>query len=199
MKKFHVYFLAFVSLSCFAQEKLSFNYYKFSFQQPKDWMMIDKDGIAQNLDRFKTSDEFRQQAEKNLKNDATRVSFYKYDPKKVSGIIPTIHVILKDTKVKTFENFKKSVVIAEKKAGGILTNYKMLSTQDIEIAEHKSIKIKSVYDFVNPKGEGVVLSSTTIYIYKGNQYASLTLIDEPVREENSKVLEAMVKTIIFKT
>ncbi|MGV3461529.1 MAG: hypothetical protein ACO1N9_13860 [Flavobacterium sp.] len=198
MKKIYTLLLLLISLTVSAQERITLDIFGFSIQPPEGWYEADKKEMLENLDKFELTDEFREQALKDLSKDNRRLTYYKYDPLKTRGIIPTITLLFKPVKIKTAEAFRQTIEAIEKRYPEMLKNYKTVSVVSTTVGGQRAIRVISTYNLNDPTGDEVLLSAIAIYIYRGTYFIKSTLVEQINKEDNSEVYDEMLKTIILK-
>jgi hypothetical protein len=195
MKKFLILFLFVLGSNAFAQERYAINAFGFSVVPPEGWFVTELGGARENLDKFDLSDEQRNAILKDYAAISGFAAFYKYDPKKYAGIIPTVNVVIKPIKNLSYEGFKKLLDSAEGQYGKFLENYKTVSIKPLTLPGGKAWEMQSTYEFKNPAGEKVFLKSTATFFYCGTYYVNLNYIEEVGKEDNATVYNAMLQTV----
>jgi hypothetical protein len=96
----------------------------FSMNSPEGWYEMKNEEILKNLEEYDLTDEQLQELLKT--NSKQLVTYTKYNPKKVAGIIPTIKVRTMVTQSKTIESFKKETELSTKDAMKVLDNFRFI-------------------------------------------------------------------------
>ncbi|KOS06793.1 hypothetical protein AM493_12740 [Flavobacterium akiainvivens] len=197
MKKVFILLFFAVITAAFGQERYTINAFGFSVQPPADWFVTELGGARENLDKFDLSEEQRASILKDYATVSGFAAFYKYDPKKYAGIIPTVNVVVKPLKNATYEGFKKLLESAEAQYSKVLENYKTGSIKPLTFPGGKAWEMQSTYDFKNPAGEKVFLKSRATFFYCDTYYINLNYIEEVGKEDNTAVYDAMLKTVVI--
>jgi len=195
MKKlFFLTVLFLMATSVFAQERLELKQLGFKMDAPMDWFKIGEQGVEHNLNRLDLTDEQEAAMFKSLNAASKLVSYYKYDPVS-KGIIPTINIAVRATRVKSFANFKMHIERASSQMKTLFENFITTAPQNVDIDGGKAWITKATYDFKDPAGAIVKLSSEAVYIYKGKYYISINFIEEKGKEDNTLLFNNVIKSI----
>jgi len=196
MKKlFFLTVLFLMATSVFAQERLELKQLGFKMDAPMDWFKIGEKGVEHNLNRLDLTDEQEAAMFKSLNAASKLVSYYKYDPVSIKGIIPTINIAVRATRVKSFANFKMHIERTSSQMKTLFENFITTAPQNVDIDGGKAWITKATYDFKDPAGAIVKLSSEAVYIYKGKYYISINFIEEKGKEDNTLLFNNVIKSI----
>jgi len=184
-----------MATSVFAQERLELKQLGFKMDAPMDWFKIGEKGVEHNLNRLDLTDEQEAAMFKSLNAASKLVSYYKYDPVSIKGIIPTINIAVRATRVKSFANFKMHIERTSSQMKTLFENFITTAPQNVDIDGGKAWITKATYDFKDPAGAIVKLSSEAVYIYKGKYYISINFIEEKGKEDNTLLFNNVIKSI----
>lgn len=193
--KIFVFILLFFTISITAQEHLEFKPFGFSVDAPKDWYKAQGGQLIENMNRFDLTDIQRNAMLEDLDKSNQVIAYYKYDPFKTRGIIPTINIAIKETKVKSFEKFKLFIDKNGEPLKGVLKNFVSTPAQIKRIDNTNVWLTIATYDYKDPTRKEVKLLNKMIYIYKGGFYITVSFIEEVGKEDNSAVFDEMLKTV----
>ncbi len=178
-----------------AQNRLELKHLGFSIQEPEGWIKGGRQELLKNLERFPVKDTLHSVMSKNINSNKQRISYYKYDPLKTNGIIPTVNIVVSSTKRKSFEDFRRTIEKSQEQAKGLLKNFTATKPSVRVINGNKVWEVKAEYDFSDTTGKGVRLKNHELYIYRGSSYISISFIDEVGKEDNSALYNKLAETI----
>jgi hypothetical protein len=197
MKKITTIIVFLFTVGMFAQERLDLKPFGFSVEIPKGWIKTENNEVYKNIDRFELTDLQLSEMLKELNAAKQFIALYKYDPHAYRGIIPTVNISIKSTQRKTFDSFKLYVDKSSEKIKEVLKNVVMGSPTVVEVNGTKAWHTACTYDFKDPTGTEVKLSSEMLYFYRGSYYITVNFIEEIGKEDNSAVFDAVLKTIVL--
>lgn len=178
-----------------AQERLVLKHFSFSMEKPEKWVVAGDTELLENLERLPLSDTLHNFAERNLKSEGLRISYYKYDPQTSRGTIPTINIVAKKVKKRSFESLKVSIEKSDAKLHGMLKNHTATVPQIRVINGFKAWQTISEFDFTDSTGKEVRLKNIDLYLYSNGNLISVTFIDEIGKEDNSAFYNRIAETI----
>lgn len=162
-------------------------------QPPKGWYEMKNEETLKNLEQFDLTDE---QLEELLKTNTKQlVTYTKYDPKKVAGIIPTIKVRTMETQNKTIESFVKAVAFSTEDAMKMLDNFRFTEKPvAVKVSGKDAVKFAVQFKMKNSGKEYEIISHSYYILLKG-YFISLNFIEETGKEENTKLFEEIFQSI----
>lgn len=190
-------FLLFPLVTVKSQERFEVKNLGFSILTPQNWLkMEDKEG----LENIKKYDFTKKQLDELILSDRegiSLVSFSKYDPKKYAGIIPTIKIRLLKTNSKSIQSLLKSVEMSNEETKKVLEDFKFSRKPSIiRISNNDAVSFSVSFKLKNA-GNEYIINSESYYILKSGYYISINFIEQPDKEDNSKLFETLAESIIL--
>ena len=193
MKKIFIICTFFCFFQVASQEKFEIKKIGFSMNSPHGWYVIKDEETLKNLEQYDLSDE---QLDLLLKTNTKQlVTYSKYDPKKVVGIIPTIKVRTMETRSNSIESFVKEIQSSTEDALKIFEDFRF--TQQpiaINVSGKNAIKFDVQFTMKNNGKEYEIVSHSYYILLKG-YFISLNFIEQVGKEENSKLFDEIFQSI----
>ena len=193
MKKILIICTFFCFFQVISQEKFQIKRMGFSMNSPHGWFVMKDEQTLKNLEQYDLSDE---QLDLLLKTNTKQlVTYSKYDPKKVVGIIPTIKVRTMETRSNSIESFVKEIQSSTEDALKIFEDFRF--TQQpiaINVSEKNAIKFDVQFTMKNNGKEYEIVSHSYYILLKG-YFISLNFIEQVGKEENSKLFDEIFQSI----
>lgn len=195
MKKYLIALAIFINFSCFSQKKFEIKKIGFSMNSPKEWYEMKDEETLKNLEEY---DLTKEQVTELLKTNTKHlVTYTKYNPKKVAGIIPTIKVRTMETQSKTIENFIKGVALSTEDAMKALDNFRYTEKPvAVKVSGKNAVKFAVQFTMKN-NGIEYEIVSNSYYILLDGFYVSLNFIEQVGKEDNSKLFDEIFQSIQF--
>lgn len=198
MSKYLSFVIVFVlSSPLFAQKSLELKQFGFSMNEPENWFKNQNDEVWKNINRFDLTEQEREAMFKSLNSASNFIAYYKYDPLQTRGIIPTVNVTVRNTKVTTQDKFGLYLVKVNEHMKGVVQNLVASTPEIIKIGNLTAWLIQSSYDWKDPTGKEVRLNNKTVYLYRDTYYISLALVEEIGKENNNAVFDEILSSIEF--
>lgn len=195
MKKLHFFFFVLLSVSqAISQERLDLKKIGFSMDLPNGWFTLKNDEVISNLEKFDLTDE---QLKNLLKNESAAVTLLystKYNPKKYSGIIPTIKIRTIENKIKEIKTFLEAIKSSNDDIKKSLDNFKVTEVSAVKISTADAVKL-TVEFTMKVAGKDLPIISHSYYILRNGYYISLNFIEEIGKEDNSKLFEDLINSV----
>lgn len=176
-----------------SQEKFEIKKIGFSMKSPNGWYVMKDEETLKNLENF---DLTKEQLNTLLKTNTKQlVTYTKYDPKKASGIIPTIKVRTMLTKDKTIEGFMKSIQVSTEEAMETLDNFRY--TQNpivINVSGKDAVNFVVKFTMKN-NGKEYEIVSHSCYILLDGYFISLNFIEQIGKEDNSNLFDEIFQSV----
>lgn len=186
-------FLSFCKAIC--QERFELTKMGFSMNSPEGWYEMKNEEILKNLEEYDLTDEQLQELLKT--NSKQLVTYTKYNPKKVAGIIPTIKVRTMVTQSKTIESFKKETELSTKDAMKVFDNFRFIEKPiAVKVSGKDALKFAVQFTMKNNGNEYEIVSNS-YYILLNGYYVSLNFIEQVGKEDNSKLFDEIFQSIHF--
>jgi len=193
MKKIFIICTFFCFFQVISQEKFQIKRMGFSMNSPHGWFVMKDEQTLKNLEQYDLSDE---QLDLLLKTNTKQlVTYSKYDPKKVVGIIPTIKVRTMETRSNSIESFVKEIQSSTEDALKIFEDFRF--TQQpivINISGKNAVKFDVQFTMKNNGNEYEIVSHSYYILLKG-YFISLNFIEQVGKEENSKLFDEIFHSI----
>lgn len=193
MKKVLIIFTLLSFYQLISQEKFEIKKIGFSMNSPNGWHVMKDEETLKNLEQYDLTDE---QLDDLLKTNTKQlVTYTKYDPKKVAGIIPTIKVRTLETSSKSIESFVKEVQSSTENALKIFEDFRFLQQPIVvNISGKKAIKFDVQFTMKN-NGKEYKIVSHSFYILLKGYFISLNFIEQVGKEENSELFDDIFHSI----
>ena len=193
MKKIFIICTFFCFFQVISQEKFEIKKIGFSMNSPHGWYVFKDEEALKNLEQYDLTDE---QLNHLLKTNTKQlITYSKYDPKRVVGIIPTIKVRTMETKSNSIESFIKEVQSSTEDALKIFEDFRF--TQQpiaISVSGKKAVKFDVQFIMKNNGKEYEIVSHSYYILLKG-YFISLNFIEQVGKEENSKLFDEILQSI----
>ncbi|WP_026725181.1 hypothetical protein [Flavobacterium sasangense] len=193
MKKIFIICTFFCFFQVISQEKFEIKKIGFSMNSPQGWHVIKDEEALKNLEQYDLTDE---QLDLLLKTNTKQlITYSKYDPKRVVGIIPTIKVRTMETKSNSIESFIKEVQSSTEDALKIFEDFRFTQQPiPINVSGKKAVKFDVQFTMKNNGKEYKIVSHSYYILLKG-YFISLNFIEEVGKEENSKLFDEIFQSI----
>ena len=193
MKKIFIICTFFCFFQVISQEKFEIKKIGFSMNSPQGWHVIKDEEALKNLEQYDLTDE---QLDLLLKTNTKQlITYSKYDPKRVVGIIPTIKVRTMETKSNSIESFIKEVQSSTEDALKIFEDFRFTQQPiPINFSGKKAVKFDVQFTMKNNGKEYKIVSHSYYILLKG-YFISLNFIEEVGKEENSKLFDEIFQSI----
>jgi hypothetical protein len=193
MKKIFIICTFFCFFQVISQEKFEIKKIGFSMNSPHGWHVIKDEEALKNLEQYDLTDE---QLDLLLKTNTKQlITYSKYDPKRVVGIIPTIKVRTMQTKSNSIESFIKEVQSSTEVALKIFEDFRFTQQPiPINVSGKKAVKFDVQFTMKNNEKEYEIVSHSYYILLKG-YFISLNFIEQVGKEENSKLFDEIFQSI----
>jgi|GEM_PF-1397763 len=193
MKKIFIICTFFCFFQVISQEKFEIKKIGFSMNSPHGWHVIKDEEALKNLEQYDLTDE---QLDLLLKTNTKQlITYSKYDPKRVVGIIPTIKVRTMQTKSNSIESFIKEVQSSTEVALKIFEDFRFTQQPiPINVSGKKAVKFDVQFTMKNNGKEYEIVSHSYYILLKG-YFISLNFIEQVGKEENSKLFDEIFQSI----
>ncbi|TRX36675.1 hypothetical protein [Flavobacterium restrictum] len=179
----------------FCQDRFEVKKMGFSIAVPKNWIPMENEAVLKNIREYDFTEKQLKELLKSNNSSVNLVSFSKYDPKKVSGIIPTIKIRTYDNETNTITDFLNQVNKSTTNLKKALTDFNFIDYPVItEISNQKVIKFTAQFTLKN-EDVAYKIRSSSYYIPKKGYFISLNFIEEIGKEDNTLLFEELVKSI----
>lgn len=184
-------YLCFYQAIC--QEKFEIKKIGFSMNSPKGWNVMKDEETLKNLEQYDLKDE---QLDALLKtNTKPLVTYAKYDPNKVAGIIPTIKVRTIEVRSDSIDSFIKEIYVLTEEAFEIFEDFRYTQRPIvIDVSEKKAVKF-DVQFTMKKNGKEYEIVSHSYYILLKGYFISINFIEQVGKEDNSKLFEKIFQSV----
>ena len=179
------------------QDKIENVQYGFSMQAPPDWIESNNEELLKNLGKLELSDEELTKFLKDHKGSVLLGSFYKYDPATHAGLIPTIQVNVRANPSENFDAFTNLIELSANSMEKYFKAFDFLEEpKAIEISGKQSIYFVCKFNLPTQSGELMKVKSRTYAIPYGKYFFQLNFTDAQSGEDNSKLFDQLIKTVV---
>jgi hypothetical protein len=189
--------LAFILISATLHKDVFKNIqYGFSMQKPDKWIEADNKEILKNLEKIVLTDEELDKFISDHQGSVLLTSYYKYDPKSVSGLIPTIQVNVRQNPTTNYQQFKNVMTQSAYDMKNFLKDFEFeTEPQTMEISGIKSIYFIGNFSLETQTRESIKVRSRTYAIPYKNYFFQVNLTDGQKKEKCDELFESIIKTI----
>ena len=184
-----------IASNLFSQERFEFNRIGFGIDVPTNWIAMKDEEVYKNLNLYDFTEE---QLAKLLKADnasLTLCTYVKYDPKTVSGIIPTVKIRTKNCTITDKNEFLKFVKMMNDPAKMPLDDFRFSEQPTLTtIANHEAVRFAVQFTLKNAEKEYHIVSNS-YYILRDGYFISLNFLEEIGKEDNTALFENLVKSV----
>lgn len=194
---FFLFIVIGLSLQVSAQRIFRDEAYGFSMQEPKDWVLMDKQAVIANINKTISTDEkVLHEAIKNSSGALLMASFAKYEANKHAGLIPTIKINVLANPTQNFEQFNQVVAYNSNSFKNYFPDFVLIKKPEIiEVNGNKGIVFIGTYSLKTTAG-GVMKVRTRTYAFpNGKYFFQLNFTDEQGNDADSKLFDDLVQTI----
>ncbi len=198
MKKALLFLFIIVKSSSFVygQKVFKSKEYGFEIQEPKSWIEANNKELLKNLEKFEVSDENLIKLISDNKGSLLLSSFYKYNPKTHSGIIPTIQINVRQKNGNDFDQFKNMIVQSAKGLKKYFEDFEYISEPtEIKISGIRCVYFVGKFTMKSQNGNELKVRSRTYAIPYKNYFFQVNFTDGQIGEDCNKEFEELVKTI----
>lgn len=188
-------FLLFPLVSIYSQERFEVKNIGFSIQEPKDWEIVEEQDILENIKKFDFNN--KQLNDLISSGGLNLVTFTKYNPKKYSGIIPTIKIRVLKTNAKNSEDLLKSIELSNAEAKKVLDDFAFSKKPTVIKISNNDAVAFSVNFKLKKNEKEYKINSDSFYILRKGYYISINFIEQLGKEDNSKLFEILTESIIL--
>lgn len=195
MKKIVVALMLLQAFVGFSQEKFEIKKIGFSMDFPKDWFSFSDKEMMDNLDKYDFDEKQMDNFIKSHQESVNFATFTKFDPKKVSGIIPTIKILMRSNPTKNSTEFLEYVNRMNEGAKAQLDQF-AVAQKPVLVKIAGNDAVKTGYTFtLNIKKEYIKIRCGTFYIPRGSYFLTLNFIEAIDKEDNSAIFESLFDSI----
>ncbi|WP_152909126.1 hypothetical protein [Chryseobacterium sp. Hurlbut01] len=180
----------------YAQKQFENKQYEFKIQEPNNWIEASNKELIKNLEKFDVTEENLTKLISDNKGSILLTSFYKYNPKTHTGIIPTIQVNVRTKGNIDFTQFKNSMTESTKSFKTYFEDFEFIkNVTEIEISGIKSICFIGKFTMKTQDGQELKVRSRTYAIPYKNYFFQVNFTDGPLDEDCTAEFDGLVKTI----
>jgi hypothetical protein len=188
-------FFYFSIVSFHAQERFEVKGIGISIKVPQDWLEMKNSEILDNLNNY----DFTEEQKRNLlssNNSANElVTYYKYNPSKFNGIIPTIKIRTRNTSSKSIAEFLKFIEASNNEVRKTLKNFEYQIKPEVITLSGKKVVSFSVKFVLIHNGKEKSIVSKSYYVLKNGYYITINFIEEFNKENNEVFFNELINTI----
>jgi len=170
--------------------------YEFEIQEPKNWIEASNKVLLKNLEKFEVNEENLNKLISDNKGSILLTSFYKYDPKTHSGIIPTIQINVRSKGKSDFEQFKNGMAQSANGFKKYFEDFEFINEiTEIEISGLKCVYFIGKFTMKIQNGQEIKVRSRTYAIPYKNYFFQLNFTDGQFGEDCTKEFDELLRTI----
>jgi hypothetical protein len=197
---FLLFGIALFSNNVISQSIFRSNEYGFEMQSPNNWKQANNSMLRDNLEKFEVNEENLQKILRTNRGSILLSSFYKYDPKTHSGLIPTIQINVRLKPDVDFEQFKMLMIQSAKGFSTVFSDFTYITApSEIEISGVKSIYFVGKFTMKTQNGQEMKVRSRTYAIPNKNYFYQLNFTDGQTEEDCNEEFDALIQTIKVNT
>ena len=193
---FLLFGIALFSNNVISQSIFRSNEYGFEMQSPNNWKQANNSMLLDNLEKFEVNEENLQKIIRTNRGSLLLSSFYKYDPKTHSGLIPTIQINVRLKPDVDFEQFKMLMIQSAKGFSTVFSDFTYITApSEIEISGVKSVYFVGKFTMKTQNGQEMKVRSRTYAIPNKNYFYQLNFTDGQTGEDCNQEFDAIIQTI----
>lgn len=197
MKTLSTIFCLLLTSLLFGQEQFKNKAFNFTMDKPTDWIEGKTNQILKNLNKYEIDDALDKEFKKTRDNTIPLAIFYKYDPKKYAGLIPTIQVNIRPYLFEDFGSFFKTLTEQAYSFEELFEGFSFeVEPTEVEISGIKSFYFVMKFDMQPQKGQKIKVRSRTYAIPYGKYFFQINFTDsQDPKEDNSTLFDKLIKTV----
>ena len=183
-------------ISIYGQKTFVNKAYDFQIQEPDKWIEANNSELLKNIEKFELDEENLSKLISNNKGSLLLTSFYKYNPKTHSGLIPTIQINIRLKGGSNFEQFKSVITESSKSFKKYFEDFTyIIEPNEIEISGIRSVYFVGKFTMKTQNGQEMKVRSRTYAIPYKNYFFQLNFTDGQTGEDCNVEFDKLVKTI----
>lgn len=187
--------LLFVCRLAAAQEIFHETKLGFQIQKPENWITAQKSEALENLkEQIKLPDGKIEQLIQNNKGTIEVVTFYKYDLKEKSGIIPTIKVSLRKNKAPSLPAFKKGIEASFNQLKTVFPDFAYLSAPKVIKVDTRPCVFAVASYTIQAKAASSKVRSSVYAFPVGDKFYQVVFMDMP-QEDCQALFEQIAASV----
>lgn len=180
----------------FAQKVFQNKEYGFQIQEPANWIEAGNKELLKNLEKFDVTENNLTKLLSDNKGSILLTSFYKYNPKTHSGVIPTIQINVRTKGNINFEQFKNAMKKSSESFKTYFDDFKFIrNASEIEISGITSIYFVGSFSMKTQDGQVLKVRSRTYAIPYKNYFFQINFTDGQNGEDCTAEFDGLVNTI----
>lgn len=184
--------VCFISLSSFGQTNDSLN---FTYWTPQTWFSGDKNFQKDNLNNYKFSKKQIDQLVNEVNASTILGIYYKYDPQRHYGLVPTMKFYIRQNYSTDFDKFFLSIKNEIEGVKSQVINFKYVVSPTTKLINNrKSFYATSTYNLNVQTGEVASVRTTFVCIPLGKKFLYVTLMDNE-KEDCTDVYNEVIDKI----
>lgn len=170
----------------------------FSIGKPRGWLVQENPDLVSNVRKYRfDDDEFRAILRRSGTNKPL-VSFFRDDPTKVAGVIPTVHILAVPHEATDAASFRAMVEASFEQLRPSLRDLEVeqpLSPVRVDGAEALALSLR--FSLPTPDGGTANLRSRTVAIPRGRSFVQVSFTSLAGEEGQAALFDALVESIVL--
>ncbi len=166
-----------------------------TFQKPDSWFEPYSSIVVENIHKLDKDKEKISEILSTSNESMYIGSYYRHDPSKVAGVIPTINVLIRKSPHYDFSSFRKLIELTNQSASTVFNNYSLIKeVTETTISGKKVVYLSYEFDINTADGKKYHVNSTTYAIPFDKAFMQISM-SEGVPIENSGLFSKFIKSL----
>ncbi len=164
--------------------------------KPQHWILATNGDVQNSLDKLKFTEEALQKIINSNNGTLTLCTLAKYHIDSVSGLIPTIKVIIRENPAADMGEFKEMMTESTNRAKTVVKNFEFIDDfKEITISGIPSLFYSCRYSLTLADGEQMNIRARYYMIPKNGHFISISLMDNEDNENCSLVFDQFISAL----
>ena len=181
----------------YGQELFKDETFGFQIEEPKKWFEATNQDLINNLSKFELSDKSHSKMLSDHNGSIMLISYYKYDPKKYDGLIPTIQINVRSKQNNNFQEFKNDIINSSNGFKKHFPDFKFIvEPSELDINGTKSVYFIGEFTMKTQYGELLKVRSRTYAIPQKDYFFQLNFTDSSEKKlDCSHLFDELVRSV----
>jgi hypothetical protein len=182
-----------------AQERFVNKAYSFSMLKPADWIERQNTELINNLKRYEIGSKALDDIIKQNQNSVALTSYYKYDPRAHGGLIPTINVLVRQNRIKNFDDFMSVITQSADGMKQIFNDMEYIKRPEVMVIDGvKSVYFVTKFTMKLADGTPIKVRNRNYAVPREGHFFQINFIDGSDSEDCSSIYDKLEKSIKLK-
>lgn len=179
----------------FSQQKQNSGY-SIEIKTPKGWIEMDEEKLLKNIAKFEFKEDDLEKIIKDFNGNMNLFTYFKYNPKTHSGLIPSFGVNLRKTSTKNYEEFKEVITKSADQIKGMLQDFEyIIPPSDVSISNIKGVYFVAKFTMKTNNGDTYKARTRTYAIPVKDYFYQISFNDGQEEEDCKPLFDSLEKTM----